>query len=93
MKVYLLVEADTGRVLSMHHEVDADGRDVACTEGDVLATLPPGVDHDRVTVLSTQLEAMPSGRDAEFDVDLQRRVVTLRPVRRRGAARDVEETE
>jgi len=81
MIVYVVADAATGDVLSLHHEVDADGRDVRCWDEGVLATLPPGVNRDQVIVLSTYLDGIPSGRDAAFEVDLQRRTVALRPVR------------
>lgn len=83
MILYIVADRTTGRVLSLHHEVDADGRDARCRDEDVLATLPPSIDRDGVTVLSTQLDGMPSGRDATFMVDVQRRTVALQPVGKR----------
>lgn len=82
MIVYVVADGASGEVLSLHHEVDADGRDVRCWNDDILATLPPDVDRDNVMVLSTELDGIPSGRDAAFEVDLQRRTVALRPVRK-----------
>ena len=82
MIVYVVTDVASGKVLSLHHEVDANGRDVRCWDDDVLATLPSDVDRDNVMVLSTELDGIPSGRDAAFEVDLERRTVALRPVRK-----------
>lgn len=81
MIIYVVADTTTGAVLSVHHEVDADGRDARCRDEEVLATLPPDIDRDRLTVLSTQLDGIPSGRDATFVVDLDRRTVALQPTK------------
>lgn len=77
MIVYVVADRRSGEVLSLHHEVDAEGRSVRCREEDVLAALPADVEPDQVAVLSTELDGIPSSRDAVFAVDPERRVVSV----------------
>ncbi|WP_026819290.1 hypothetical protein [Arthrobacter castelli] len=78
MHIYLMVDKGTGEILGMHHAVDPEGRSTRVSEEEALDGLPPGVERNQVCVLGADVDAVPSSREATFDVDLRNRTVTVR---------------
>ena len=70
MLVYMAYDKKTGRIFHVHRAVDSDGRSLACTDEEVLSTLPAGVDRQNVGVIATSMDAIPSGRVLDLRVDV-----------------------
>lgn len=78
MIIHLMVEKKSGRILALHHMVDAEGRDGPGSTEALMDGLPSGASLDDVYIMSTEVDSMASSREATFDVDLDSRTVTVR---------------
>ncbi len=80
MLVYMVYDKKTGTIVHIHRAVDVAGRSCTCSDEEILRALPAHIDPQAVSIASTELEQVPSGRETAFSVDTSTRVVLKTPV-------------
>jgi hypothetical protein len=68
MKMYVVYEKRTGRIVHLHHSVDTSGRSRDCSDEEVLSMIPEA-DPSALGVVEADLESGPSGREPALVID------------------------
>ena len=87
MFIYLAFDRKSGRVVHVHHSIDAAGQSCTCSDEEVVQVLPRHIDPGTVGVVPVELEQMPSSRAARFVIDPKSRQVLVRSLERKGGGK------
>jgi hypothetical protein len=81
MLTYIAYDKETGKIVHIHRAVDNEGRTRICTDEEVLSVLPAGIPRQRVGVISTTFEEVPSSRAVNLRVDVTSGTLVKEPIK------------